>query len=465
MPDPGDAQRPAAALGRLRLAATLAWERLWERLSLSTKLIGALVVAFAVVFLLVHWISNSFEDSHYDLLSQRTLSKAAEVVVESIRWDAAGRPVAVELPPDLRWLPAALQDDLDFRIEDRDGRVLIRSPGQAHGNAASAVSRKEQDGTLFRSVSVAVGTPDNPYTLHLNLTDRLLHLLRTQVISWPTALITTVLGLVAVTLIVLLAVRRLLRPLHDASDAAATISSENLHRRLSTEGVPVEIRPLITAFNQALGRLEHGFRIQQEFLASAAHELKTPLALIRGQIELERDFASRDLLLKDIDLMARQVHQLLHLAELSEIQNYRFEQVDLCAVALDLVGYMERKAVRSRTSLELLLPDLPVYVMADASAVFILFRNLIENAIAHSSAGGEVTVSIANETLQVIDRGPGIAAADVSRLFTRFWRGSARAYEGAGLGLSICQEIVLAHRWSIDVRDASPGACFTITFG
>nr|WP_222528770.1 sensor histidine kinase [Azospirillum sp. 412522] len=103
--------------------------------------------------------------------------------------------------------------------------------------------------------------------------------------------------------------------------------------------------------------------------------------------------------------------------------------------------------------------------MADASAVFILFRNLIENALAHSPAGGEVTVSIANETLQVIDRGPGIAPADMPRLFTRFWRGSARACEGAGLGLSICQEIVLAHRWPINVRDASPGACFTITLG
>lgn len=461
MPDPVEESRPLPGLGRLRAATTGAW----QGLSLSTKLIGALVVAFAVVFLLVHQITNSFEDSHYGLLSQRTLSKAAEVVEDSIRWDEAGRPLAIELPPDLRWLPAALQDDLDFRIEDPGGRVLLRSPGQASGDSANAPPRVEQAGTIFRSIVVAVGTPDHPYVLHLSLTDRLLHLLRTQVISWPTALITSVLGLMAVTLIVIVAVRRMLRPLHEASDAAATISSDNLHRRLSTEGVPVEIRPLITAFNQALKRLQHGFRVQQEFLASAAHELKTPLALIRGQIELEHDFSSRDLLLKDVDLMARQVHQLLHLAELSEIQNYRFERVDLCAVALDAVGYMERQAVRNRTSLVPLLPDLPVYAMADASAVFILFRNLIENAIFHSPAGGEVTVSVAADALRILDQGPGIAPEDLPRLFTRFWRGSAKSHQGAGLGLSICQEIVLAHRWAIEVSDAAPGACFTVTLG
>lgn len=459
MPEAGGRERRAGLRGRLR-----AWALpVWEGLSLSTKLIGALVIAFVVVFLLVHRITNSFEDSHHELLSQRTLSKAAAVVVASIRWDTTGRPVAFDLPPDLRWLPAALQDDIAFRIETPEGEVLLRSPGRAADDVTAAGPRSPEDGTLFRSTTVAVGGGERRYVLHLGMTDRILHLLRTQVIPWPTALITTVLGLIAVTLIVLVAVRRMLRPLRDASDAAATISSENLHRRLSTEGVPVEIRPLITAFNEALERLERGFRIQQDFLASAAHELKTPLALIRGQIELERDFASRDLLLRDVDLMARQVHQILHLAELSEAQNYRFERVDLCAVALDVVDYMERQAARSRTSLDLALPDRPVFALADASAVFILLRNLIENAIAHSPPGGKVVVSVADGALRVTDGGPGIAAADRPRLFTRFWRGSAQSYEGAGLGLSICLEIVRTHKWTVDVHDAGPGASFTIT--
>src|ERR1700730_11591653 len=95
---------------------------------------------------------------------------------------------------------------------------------------------------------------------------------------------------------------------------AARLEAHNISRRLSTRNLPIEFLPVVDAFNLTLDRLEKGYIVQWEFLAGAAHELKTPLALIRAQIDLERT-TDRGVLLHDLDHMARQVNQLLHLAE------------------------------------------------------------------------------------------------------------------------------------------------------
>src|SRR5690606_18890792 len=97
-------------------------------------------------------------------------------------------------------------------------------------------------------------------------------------------------------------------------------------------------------FNQALDRLEHGYRLQQVFLSTAAHELKTPLSLIRAQLELMPETDERNWLLHDIQYMSHQVQQLLLLAEASEPENYKFTTVDLEQEVADAVAYMERMA-------------------------------------------------------------------------------------------------------------------------
>jgi signal transduction histidine kinase len=136
-----------------------------------------------------------------------------------------------------------------------------------------------------------------------------------------------------------------LKPLREASEAAARIEPRNLSARIVIRHVPVEFSPVIDAFNQALDRLATGYRVQQAFLEATAHELKTPLALLRAQIEME-GCDDRGALLRDIDQIARQVHQLLHLAEVSEDRNYRFESTDVAAVAENVVEYLSRLAER-----------------------------------------------------------------------------------------------------------------------
>jgi signal transduction histidine kinase len=254
-----------------------------------------------------------------------------------------------------------------------------------------------------------------------------------------------------------------LRPLRDASDAAADIEPRNLSARLATRELPTEVAPLVDAFNLALDRLEKGYRVQQEFLAGAAHELKTPLALIRAQIEMD-GATDRASLLRDVDMMARQVHQLLHLAEVSESQNYVYEPCDPAAVASDVTSYLSRLADRRQVSLRVLGDAAGTRLNADRSALFVLLKNLAENAIHHSPNGGVVTVAVDSEGLLVRDQGEGIAPGDSAKLFERFWRSAKRRDEGAGLGLAICREIALAHGWHLSAHNAERGAVFKLAF-
>ena len=292
--------------------------------------------------------------------------------------------------------------------------------------------------------------------------DASLKLLKSGVFS------TVVVSLLVLAVALWFTLRRVLQPLRQASAAAADIGPRSIGTRLETQKLPTELVPMVDAFNQALDRLERGYRVQQDFLASAAHELKTPLALIRAQVELDGRGQTKPALLRDIDFMARQVHQLLQLAEVSEPRNYVFEPVDVESVAGEVTGYLGRLAERRAVRLELDLsaPAGPLQLQADRSALFILLKNLIENALQHTPAGAAVRVKADAEGLSVQDEGSGIADEHLPKLFTRFWRGPQRRDEGAGLGLAICQEIAAAHGWALSARNGGErGAVFSLRFG
>jgi signal transduction histidine kinase len=255
--------------------------------------------------------------------------------------------------------------------------------------------------------------------------------------------------------------RMALAPLRAASEAARRIAPRTLDARLDVAAQPSEIRPLIEAFNQALDRLEHGYRTQQEFLASAAHELKTPLALIRAQIELGSGSAHRDAVLRDVDLMGRQVQQLLLLAEVSEPQSFRIEPGDPRPVVREVFEFIARVAERQGVYLANRIAADIKHWHADRGALFTLLKNLLENAIQHSPAGGIVTLDVTATGFSVVDQGPGVSADDLPHIFERFWRGRSRRHDGAGLGLAICKEITTAHGWDLTAR--CPGKGFQVT--
>jgi signal transduction histidine kinase len=247
------------------------------------------------------------------------------------------------------------------------------------------------------------------------------------------------------------------KPLREVSASAAAISPRSLHARLQSTGVPTEIVPLVESFNRVLERVEHGYRVQQEFLATAAHELKTPLALIRAQIELLEASTDRASLLKDVEHMSRQVQQLLLLAEASEAHNYDVAQTDVLDVAREAASYLRRMAEGTGVSIEVSGSSDAIAWSADRSALFTLLKNLLENAIQHAPAGTVVRIDVVAASLSVRDRGPGVTPDQLDKLFIRFWRGAHRRDHGAGLGLAICHEIAQAHGWTLTAQSADPG--------
>jgi signal transduction histidine kinase len=378
------------------------------------------------------------------------------------------------LPNDASWIYEARPSDLKYRLLDADGRVVLTSdssndalaPAGAVFDPGTKSFEIRSGGRRLNVRTVPIVRGAATYYLQAASSDRFAMLARTvgSLLFVRTTLQLVVISMIVCSIAVFFTLRRVLKPLREASDAAARIEPRNFSARIVIRHVPVEFSPVIDAFNQALDRLEKGYRVQQAFLEATAHELKTPLALLRAQIEIE-GCDDRATLLRGIDQIARQVHQLLHLAEVSEVRNYRFESTDVTAVAENVVHYLRRLAERSTIYLDLCCtPTEGKSVQADPAALHMLLKNVIENAIEHSPSGGVVAVVVESDQVTIRDEGPGIPEADLPHLFTRFWRGSSRETEGAGLGLAICKEIVTAHHWHLAARNSGQGTEFVLRF-
>jgi signal transduction histidine kinase len=259
-------------------------------------------------------------------------------------------------------------------------------------------------------------------------------------------------------------VRRALTPVREASALARSIGPTTLSLRLPTGRLPNEIAPLAEAMNQALDRLEQGFRAQREFTADAAHELRTPLSIHRVRLDGLPDGKLKQALAADIDRMARIVGQLLQVAELESFVLDPGQSMELEELCSEVVEYLAPMALIRGRELELLGPSEPIWVRGDRHLMFQALRNLVENALVHTPQGAAVQVSVsADGVIRVLDRGPGIADADRELVFRRFWRRNRTRSGGAGLGLSIVWRIVQAHGGKVWVEDRpGGGAIFAI---
>jgi two-component system sensor histidine kinase QseC len=448
----------------------------WPRPDWLRSLRGRLLAAYAVgvlivVSVLVSLFMQVFFWQDDRSARQRMLHDVASKTAKHLLRQADGTPSQIQLPDDFQWFYDSFPADIELRVVDAQGRSVVRVHPQERllpmdyqplPQVGLSDLRIHEAAVQQATVQVENTPAGQSYYLQAAASERILAVAQLSA-RMPVrgSLVVTLLVAVPVLIaLMLLALKSLLRPLRETSEAAAHIDPRNLSARLPIDNVPTELVPLIHAFNQALERLEQGFRVQQQFLGAAAHELKTPLTLMRGQIELD-GATDRDTLLMDIDVMARQVHQLLHLAEASEAHNYKFAPMAPADVAEEVLLFLSRLADRYRVHLDLQLPAQTLLWQGDKSALFTLLKNLLENAVQHSPTGGVVMLSIDTSGLSVRDEGPGIAKEHHAHLFERFWRGPRQQNatpQGAGLGLSICQEIAQAHGWRLHVVDAPSGA-------
>ena len=279
-------------------------------------------------------------------------------------------------------------------------------------------------------------------------------------LDWPMALL-----LVAVVGVVVVTVLSSLRSLRAVSHQASMLSLHRLDKRLPARNLPRELVPLVQAVNSSLDRLEADYRVQRDFTANAAHELRTPLATLRAR--LESRFSAQELgdVALEIDQLARLVEQLLCLARLDSQEQFEFAPFDAHAVALEVARELAPVALETEHYVTAATPDARVPTHGNATLTRLVFRNLIENAIQYTPAGTSITLSAERSTVFIADDGPGISAGAAATLFERFRRGPDASGFGAGLGLAIAKSIMERQggRLSLDAS-AVGGARFVIDF-
>jgi heavy metal sensor kinase len=271
---------------------------------------------------------------------------------------------------------------------------------------------------------------------------------------------------------------RALAPLARLAAASHTIDVTDLGRRLPLRGANDELDEVARAFNETLGRLEHAVGDMKQFSTALAHELRTPLAALRGEIELalrrpglddqqRSGFGSQ---LEELDRLKRLIDQILTLAraEAGQIQ-LSFAPVDLGELGVALVEQLEPVAQGLGIDLRCDRSG-PVFVEGDAGWLRRLLLNLLDNALKFTGEGGHVALRLTNVKeevrMDVRDTGIGMAADVTPRIFDRFFRADpsrSSALDGAGLGLSLVKWIAERHHGRVMVESATgEGSTFTV---
>lgn len=429
---------------------------------------------FAAVSLVTVVLALQFR-GHVDTLRDRSLDgQAADVARHLAR--GPGGAVTVDLPPALAAAYRTEHARYRYAVVDASGTLLAGSPGVEAPLAPRTASRDDRyfstldpsTGRRYFGASLETTGALGPFTVQVQqsaehqdvLADTFLDELADEVL-WVVVLVFA--AILAVTYWTL---HGALAPISEVAARARTIGPGSLDQRLPVEGLPDEVSTLVRAVNDALDRVETGFERERRFTADAAHEMRTPLAVLRAHLDSTGSEVSARLG-RDLATLERVVAQLLRLAQVDALEVGPDARADLHAVALDVAMMMGPQAVDADHGLAV-LGETGVEVHGSADAVGVALRNLVENAITYSPAGTDVEVEILaspHPAVRVLDRGPGIAEADRGRVFERFWRKGDDGTSGSGLGLSIVERIARAHGARVEIADRpGGGAMITIAF-
>jgi two-component system sensor histidine kinase TctE len=446
-------------------------ERPLLRTQLLTWLLVPLFALLTAGALVSYWVALDFSRRAHD----RTLVEVAREVSLYLR--AAGGAPALEMPAEARRL--LLTDPVDsvfFEVSTGDGRIIAGDPIEPPRRTTAAESAREvlydgeMNGQAVRVVELSVDA-----AAPLGRPRAVVRVAETKVKR--TALAREILLSVVAPQVLLIAIAGLavwvgvvrgLAPLGRLQRAIAARS----HRDFSPvviEGVPGEVGPLVDSINELLTRLDRVLTLQTRFVADAAHQLKTPVAVLATQLEVARreDDPARlrqslDRMQPGLDRLSRLVSQLLSLArnEPDAVRAVTLVPVDLNELALEVSTSWVPQALKRQIDLGFEAGAGPAMIRGDPVRLRELLDNLLDNAVRYSREGGRVTVRVSaapEPAVEINDDGPSVPPAEREQIFERFHRLLGGGRDGSGLGLAIAREIARLHDAEITLRDDADG--------
>ena len=437
---------------------------------LRRQLLGWLLIPLSLLLttdtFVSYWIALKF--------SQRAYDRALVEVARDVSLHLGGRngmPV-LELPEAARTLLFSdPTDSIFFEIASHDGKNIegsaITPPIRAAATADTFYDG-ELNGAPVRIVQVKVApAPGRTGALvRIAETKNKRNELAREILA--SVVLPQVLLILIAGILVWVGVARGLLPLEQVRQAVASRSPRDWSP-VVVAGVPGEVRPLLQSINELLASLDAALTLQSRFINDAAHQLKTPMAVLITQLELalrENDPARMRLSLEKIHAglarLSRVINQILSLArnEPEAARKVTMTRVDLNALVLDVSSQWVPEALKKQIDLGFEGCDAPVLIDGDAMRLRELCDNLIDNAIRYSRNGGRVTVCVTAAPcprLSVSDDSPSIPMHERERVFERFHRLLGNTVEGSGLGLAIVKEISRLHGAEVLLYDDPDG--------
>jgi len=448
--------------------------------SLRAELLAWLLVPLATVMLVNVWTTYVRARETANLVTDRMLLASARVIAEQVK-DTDGHIEALIPPSALEMFVSDERDRVVYRVDAPSGALVAGFPDVARPPEPPAGLEPLGFEARFRTEpirAVALGQP----IVSQEATGRAIVVVgvtlrgRDHLMAglWINALRDQLLLVAAAAGLALFGLTRGLAPLLRLRADVLRRDALSL-APFPLDPVQVELRPLLQALNHALGRVENYVALQRRFIANAAHQLRTPLAVLRTQAIVGlRDANSHG---KDealgainasVNAMAHLVNQLLTLARAEPGGDLlRKETVDMGLVTRAALERLAPIAIDHGVDLAFLTDQAPVPVHGHLTLLQELVANLVDNALAFTPWGGTITVSLRQHdgaaVLQVEDTGPGIPEAERERVFERFYRLAGAPPGGTGLGLAIVREIVAAHAGGVALASRAPAPGLLVT--
>ena len=448
--------------------------------TLRRKLLLYLLIPLSLLWvfsgMVTYFIARNYANIAYD----RALFDTVESIEEQIHF--TNGHATIELPEVARnILRYDQRDKVYFEVRQANGSVLAGEPGIPDPPAEKMTIGKAifHNGALrgeaIRIASLYVNA-NKQATADDNKRGQVVLVQVAETLNKRKTLVREALWAVIVPQLFLIlaagasvwiVVSRSLAPLEQLRDAVSNRSHRDLSP-IQEEPAPREVQPLLRAFNDLMQRLGQVMRVQRNFIADAAHQLRTPLARLTMQTDLALRQTDPEVLRQalgqiraGLNLTSHLVDQLLVLARAesgSEV-SHEFASLDLNELASALTADWVPHAIRKQLDLGYEGPEKPVAIFGQAFLLRVMLANILDNAISYTPQGGKITVRLVADgkpLLTVEDSGPGIPPEERERVFQRFYRVSDNGESGSGLGLAIVREIARAHGAHVWLEDAGP---------